>query len=209
MINLYNKDCMKAMKDMTDNQYDLAIVDPPYGIGGFSQGVNGKPQKWKIDWNNETPSINYFEELERVSKEQIIWGANYYNCFNGKGGAIVWYKDVKHPNMSKCEIASYSRLQKVDFFRKDWSSTDRYNELNKKDFDIHPCQKPISLYEWLLINYAKQGDKILDTHLGSGSIAIACHNLGYHLDAYEIDKEYYEATIKRLNNHKSQLRLYE
>jgi site-specific DNA-methyltransferase (adenine-specific) len=165
-------------------------------------------KKWQYEWNESIPLDDYFKELERVSKEQIIWGANYYNCFNGKGGAIVWYKDVKHPDMSKCEIASYSRLQKVDYFRKDWSNTDRYNELNKKDADVHPCQKPVSLYEFLLINYAKQNDKILDTHLGSGSIAIACHNLGFELTACELDTEYYKASIKRIKDHISQQRLF-
>ena len=98
-------DCLEAMKEMPDNQFDLAIVDPPYGIGNFNhrdKGIN-----WEYNWNDKIPTKKYFKELERVSKEQIIWGANYYNCFNGNGGAIIWYKDVSHPNMSKCEIASY------------------------------------------------------------------------------------------------------
>jgi site-specific DNA-methyltransferase (adenine-specific) len=205
-MKITNEDNMQLMSRYGDNYFDLAIVDPPYGIGNFNHQDKGV--KWEYDWNNKTPNIDYFKELERVSKEQIIWGANYYNCFNNKGGAIIWYKDVKHPNMSKCEIASYSRLKKVDFYRYDWSNTDRYNELNKKDFDIHPCQKPISLYEWLLMNYAKEGDKILDTHLGSGSIALACHNLGFDLTACELDKEYYEAALKRIEQHKAQTRLF-
>jgi site-specific DNA-methyltransferase (adenine-specific) len=207
-IQITNEDNMALMSRYDDNYFDLAIVDPPYGIGSFSQNVGNKEKKWQYEWNESIPLDDYFKELERVSKEQIIWGANYYNCFNGKGGAIVWYKDVKHPDMSKCEIASYSRLQKVDYFRKDWSNTDRYNELNKKDADVHPCQKPVSLYEFLLINYAKQNDKILDTHLGSGSIAIACHNLGFELTACELDTEYYKASIKRIKDHISQQRLF-
>lgn len=117
MIDLKNMDCLEAMKQMDDNQFDLAIVDPPYGIGNFNMEnqVNKKIKKWEYDWNDTIPQDEYFTQLKRVSKEQIIWGANYYNCFSEKGGAIVWYKDVKHPNMSKCEIASYSRLKKVDF----------------------------------------------------------------------------------------------
>ena len=206
MIKLYNKDCMEALKEFKDNQFDLAIVDPPYGIGNFIPQNKIKGKFNKVKWNDKTPKKEYFKELKRVSKEQIIWGANYYNCFNNKGGAIVWFKDVRHPNMSKCEIASYSRLKKVDFYRYDWSNTDKYNEL--RGADIHPCEKPVSLYEWLLMNYAKEGDKILDTHLGSASIAIACHNLGFDLEGYEIDKEYFEAAKKRLKQHKSQMQLF-
>jgi site-specific DNA-methyltransferase (adenine-specific) len=200
---------MVALKQMGDNEFDLAIVDPPYGIGNFIPQNKIKGKFDVVKWNNEIPLKEYFNELKRVSKEQIIWGANYYNCFNDKGGAIIWYKDVKHPNMSKCEIASYSRLKKVDFYRYDWSNTDKFNELRKNSGgEWHPCQKPIKLYEWLLMNYSKEGDKILDTHLGSGSIAIACHNLGFDLEGYELDKEYFEAAKKRLEQHQAQKRLF-
>jgi site-specific DNA-methyltransferase (adenine-specific) len=208
-ITITNEDNMAMMARYPDNYFDLAIVDPPYGIGSFSQGVGKKKKKWEYEWNEEIPINKYFNELERVSKEQIIWGANYYNCFNGNGGAIIWYKDVKHPSMSKCEIASYSRLQKVDYYRKDWSNTDRYNELNNKDMDCHPCQKPVNLYEWLLKNYAKEGDKILDTHLGSGSIAIACHNYNFELTACELDKDYYDNAIKRIKQHTAQTTIFD
>ncbi len=205
-MNITNECNMRLMARYEDNYFDLAIVDPPYGIGNFipQNRINGKFDK--VEWNDTIPNKEYFKELKRVSKERIIWGANYYNCFNDKGGAIVWFKDVRHPNMSKCEIASYSRLKKVDFYRYDWSNTDKYNEL--RGADIHPCEKPVSLYEWLLINYAKKGDKILDTHLGSGSIAIACHNLGFELTACELDNEYYNAAIKRIEQHKAQKRIF-
>jgi site-specific DNA-methyltransferase (adenine-specific) len=200
MIN--NKNCMEAMKEMSDNQFDLAIVDPPYGIGNFVQQTGNKRGK-KVNWNDKIPNKEYFTELERVSKEQIIWGANYYNCFNNKGGAIIWNKGVKREtNFSVCEIASYSRLKRVDYIEIKWQN------LNRDEKTIHPCQKPVKLYEWLLMNYAKEGDKILDTHLGSGSIAIACHNLGYEFTGYEIDKDYYECAIKRIEQHKSQQRLF-
>jgi site-specific DNA-methyltransferase (adenine-specific) len=193
---------MEAMKEMSDNQFDLAIVDPPYGIGNFVQQTGNKRGK-KVNWNDKIPNTEYFTELERVSKEQIIWGANYYNCFNNKGGAIIWNKGVKREtNFSVCEIASYSRLKRVDYIEIKWQN------LNRDEKTIHPCQKPVKLYEWLLMNYAKEGDKILDTHLGSGSIAIACHNLGYKFTGYEIDKYYYECAIKRIEQHKSQQRLF-
>jgi site-specific DNA-methyltransferase (adenine-specific) len=207
-ITITNEDNVLLMARYPDNYFDLAIVDPPYGIGQFNmeKQVNKTNKKWEYEWNNEIPNKEYFNELIRVSKEQIIWGANYYNCFNNRGGAIVWFKDVRHPNMSKCEIASYSRLKKVDFYRYDWSSTDKFNEL--RNTDIHPCQKPITLYKWLLENYAKEGDKILDTHLGSGSIAIACHDYGFDLTACELDKEYYEKAIERINNHVAQQKLF-
>jgi site-specific DNA-methyltransferase (adenine-specific) len=202
-----NEDCMEGMARYPDKYFDLAIVDPPYGIGQFNMEnqVNKNIKKWHYNWNNTIPNLNYFKELLRVSKEQIIWKANYYNCFNNKGGAIIWYKDVKHPNMSKCEIASYSRLKKVDFYRYDWSNTDKFNELRKTD--IHPCQKPVALYKWLLQNYAKQGDKILDTHLGSGSSRIAAYEMRFDFTAFELDKEYFEAQEKRYKAHIAQLKL--
>ena len=207
-MQITNEDNMELMGRYPDKYFDLAIVDPPYGIGNFNMQnqVSKKEIKWQYDWNNEIPNKEYFNELIRVSKEQIIWGANYYNCFNKKGGAIVWFKDVRHPNMSKCEIASYSRLKKVDFYRYDWSNTDKYNELRKTD--IHPCQKPVALYKWLLENYAKKGDKILDTHLGSGSIAIACYDLGFDLTACELDTDYFNAAMKRIADHKNQIKLF-
>jgi len=199
---IYNKDCMEAMKLMKDNQFDLAIVDPPYGIGNWVQQTGNKRGK-KVDWNDSTPNKQYFKELERVSKEQIIWGANYYNCFNNKGGAIVWDKKNPNPKFSKCEIASYSRLKRVDYV-----CIKHFGFVSDDNYKIHPCQKPVKLYEWILMNYAKEGDTILDTHLGSGSIAIACHNLGFDLTGYEIDKDYFDDANKRINAHKQQLKIF-
>ena len=200
-INLHLGDSLEAMKLMEDNAYDLAIVDPPYGIGNWVQqtgNVRGKA----VDWNDSIPSKDYFQQLKRVSKEQIIWGANYYNCFE-KGGAIVWNKHVKREtNLSVCEIASYSRLKRVDYIDLIWQN------LNRKEESIHPCQKPIKLYEWLLKNYAKEGDKILDTHGGSMSIALACHNLKFDLDLWELDEDYHAAGVKRFEQHKKQLQLF-
>ena len=201
-MTITNEDNMELMARYEDNYFDLAIVDPPYGIGNWVQQTGNKRGK-KVNWNDSIPNKQYFKELERVSKEQIIWGANYYNCFNNKGGAIIWDKGVKREtNFSVCEIASYSRLKRVDYVKIKWQN------LNRTEITLHPCQKPIALYEWLLMNYAKEGDRILDTHLGSGSIAIACHNLGYDLTACELDTEYFNAAIKRTEQHKQQLTIF-
>jgi site-specific DNA-methyltransferase (adenine-specific) len=191
---------MVALKQMRDNEFDLAIADPPFGIGNFVQTNNrGK----KVEWNNSTPNKEYFNELKRVSKERIIFGANYYNCFEENGGAIVWVKNQPMPNFSKCVIASCSIHKKIEMYNQTWT-----NFVAKERRGIHPCEMPVQLYEWLLMNYATEGDKILDTHLGSGSIAIACHNLGFDLEGYELDKDYFEDAKKRLGQHQAQKRLF-
>lgn len=212
MINMYNCDCMEFMAACKDKQYELAIVDPPYGIGDFqttgdaNQYKKHKEKKYQDvkKWNMDIPTPEYFSELKRISVNQIIWGANYYNCF--ESGALVWWKNIGHPNMSQCEIASLSFQKKVDFIHINWASG-FYRTISEGE-TIHPCQKPVALYKWLLNNYAKQGDKILDTHGGSMSIAIACYDLGFDLDLYEIDKEYFEAGKTRLEKHMSQLQMF-
>jgi site-specific DNA-methyltransferase (adenine-specific) len=215
-MKIYNQDCLEAMKQMKDNQFDLAIVDPPYGINadvknnGKNSDRHEKTSKAKINtyrktnWDNEIPKDNYFKEVKRVSKKQIIWGANFFGL---KGGMLYWHKQVTMPTYSQGEIAWLSWLKKIDFIDIAWHGMIQH-DMKNKEIRIHPTQKPVKLYEWLLMNYAKKGDKILDTHLGSGSIAIACHNLGYDLTGYEIDKDYYEAAIKRIEQHKSQIRMF-
>ena len=197
---------MEAMKDMADNQYDLAIVDPPYGLERFKASDGGNSKKIKSfgdknkNWNNIKPNKEFFNELFRVSKYQIIWGSNNFVLPTSEY-FIIWQK-------SNALDFSFAMVEQA------WTNVKKPAKLfvnlhvHNKDKRIHPTQKPVKLYEWLLMNYAKKGYKILDTHLGSGSIAIACHNLGYDLDAYEIDKEYYEATMKRFNNHTSQKQLW-
>ena len=192
MINIYNKDCLEAMKEMSDNEFDLAIVDPPYGIG-MSKGAgetrgDGKKKKdlyTPKEWDNERPSKEYFNELIRVSKEQIIWGGNYFADLLKASRCWIYWRKKMGGNYSDGELA--------------WTSFDKilkeYTKRPQQGNRIHPTQKPVKLYEWLLMNYAKEGDKILDTHLGSGSIVIACHNLGYDLTGYELDKEYYDNAI--------------
>jgi len=209
-IDLLNMDCMDYMRELPANAFELAIVDPPYGIGNWICQGGSSDKSIRIDakdalvtWNDDIPDMIYFNELLRVSKNQIIWGANYYNIFPLSGGAIVWYKSVVHPNFSKCEIASCSFHKKVEYVSIPWRNIAR-----DEDATIHPCQKPIKLYEWIMTKYAKEGDRILDTHLGSGSSAIAEHNLGFDLVGIELDADYFAAAKQRLDNHMKQPALF-
>ena len=211
-IKLNNQDCLEAMRQMTDNQFDLAIVDPPYGIGFGSYNRTpsdkaGKRHKQK-DWDESIPTQEYFDELQRVSKNQIVWGGNYFPPLwdNGCKGFIFWYKGNPVPNFSDGELAwtSFNKVAKQFDFRYYGGLEGNTSASNK----IHPTQKPVKLYEWLLDNYAEEGQTILDTHLGSGSIALACHNRGFDLTAFEIDKEYFEAAKKRLEIHQAQLTMF-
>jgi len=210
MIQITNEDNMKLMARYEDNHFDLAIVDPPYNVGASdgsfgNRGYDSKTSKLKHYANHDkTPDELYFKELFRVSKNQIIWGSNYYPQHLNHSGAIVWHKKNDGP-LSDCEIAFQSFDKKVKYVWAEWQGFLKGGEKSQR---IHPNQKPIKLYEWLLMNYAKEGDKILDTHLGSGSIAIACHNLGFDLTACELDKDYYEAATKRLAQHQAQLTMF-
>ena len=208
-MTITNEDNMELMTRYEDNYFDLAIVDPPYGIGisGQKEVKKGKKSDRKghkqKDWDNAIPTSEYFKELFRVSKNQIIWGANYFveHLTKGTKGWIVWDKAQYGLTMSDCELAYSSFDKATRVYVKNRAVLIGQNT-------IHPTEKPIKLYEWLLINYAKEGNKILDTHLGSGSIAIACHNLGYDLTACELDKEYYESAMKRIEQHKQQIRMF-
>ena len=207
-IEITNECNMELMARYPDNYFDLAIVDPPYGIGidgqkeSIKKGVQiRKKHKFK-EWDNAIPSAEYFAELKRVSKNQIIWGGNYFTEHLKPTKAwVFWYKAQQGLTMSDGEMAWTSLKKVTRMFT--LHRTHVWQEKPK-----HPTQKPVKLYEWLLMNYAKEGDKILDTHLGSGSIAIACHNLKFDLTACELDAEYYNASIKRINNHINQQRLF-
>ncbi len=210
-MTITNEDNMKLMARYEDNHFDLAIVDPPYGIKKDGQrkevytGKKAKHNKKHYEykgWDNKTPTKKYFEELKRVSKNQIIWGANYFiENLNSSSCFIFWDKGQKL-DQADGELA-YCSIQKP--IR---SVTINRCFIAKNGGSIHPTQKPVKLYEWLLKNYAKEGDKILDTHLGSGSIAIACHNMHFDLTACELDKEYFDKAMKRINEHVSQKRLF-
>jgi site-specific DNA-methyltransferase (adenine-specific) len=199
-ISITNEDNMELMARYPDNYFELAIVDPPYGIDINSSGTHFK-EKYDIkEWDKSTPSTEYFNELKRVSKNQIVWGGNYFldrlgncKCF------IIWDKKIAEDmSFAMCEMAWTSFKNGAKIYKNTATQINR----------IHPTQKPIKLYEWLLMRYAKEGDKILDTHLGSGSIALACHNLKFDLTACELDKDYYDASLKRLHNHQSQLTMF-
>lgn len=196
---LYNMDCMEGMKQIPDKYFELAIVDPPYGISITDSGRLGKYNKNENRWDDAVPTEDYFKELFRVSKNQIIWGGNYF-ALPPTRGFIIWDKQQPQDiSFASCEFA--------------WSSFDRsaktfyYSPFRKDEVRIHPTQKPVALYEWLLNNYATKGDKILDTHVGSGSSLIACYNLEFDFMGFEIDKDYYELASKRLKEHQKQLRL--
>jgi len=206
MIELINGDCMDYMKELKDNAFDLAIVDPPYGIGrdGSLKSTSKHGGRKKHDfkgWDNSIPDEVYFNELFRVSKNQIIWGANYFTKYlPASMGWIFWDKGQRICN-SDGELAytSFNRALRVV----------EYNRVELlKEGTIHPTQKPIVLYEWLLINYAEKGQKILDTHLGSGSSAIAADILGFDFVGCELDKDYYSDAKLRLENHQRQLKLF-
>jgi len=203
-----NEDNMELMARYPDKYFDLAIVDPPYGINRSGQKEtftkNPKHKRKHFEhkgWDNETPKKEYFDELFRISKNQIIWGANYFTKYIPSSMGWIFWDKGQDLSMSDGELAftSFNKaLRRIIINR---------GQLMIEGGTQHPTQKPVKLYKWLLKNYAKEGDKILDTHLGSGSIAIACHDLGFDLTACELDTDYYNAAIKRLTDHQKQLKL--
>jgi len=201
-IEITNEDNMNLMARYPDKYFDLAIVDPPYGIERFKKGGShvNKYGSENGQWNNEKPTKIYFDELFRVSKNQIIWGANNFQLPTSEY-FIIWQKsNAEDFSFAMCEMAWTNCKVPAKVYKKLHITVEDKNK-------IHPTQKPIELYKWLLDKYAKQDNKILDTHLGSGSIAIACHDYGFELTACELDKEYYDKAIKRINNHVAQLKL--
>ena len=205
-IKLINCDCMELLKQTPDNYYSLALVDPPYGIGinvsmGRRKGDKKSTYKPFAGEDKQIPTKDYFEELFRVSQNQIIWGGNYMTNFLYPSPCwLMWDKGFsENVTFAQYELAWTSFVTSAKKY--DYNAAKNNNR-------IHPTQKPVALYKWLLKNYAKQGDKILDTHFGSLSIGIACHDMGFELTACELDKEYYEAGKKRLINHQKQLNLF-
>jgi site-specific DNA-methyltransferase (adenine-specific) len=205
-MKITNEDNMELMARYEDNHFDLAIVDPPYGIGHSLLSSETRGSKFvrterHLEWD-VLPSKEYFSELKRVSKNQIIWGGNYFlDYLPSTRGMLIWDK-IQIFSGADFEFAWTSFDTSAKAFR--MSRVEAYGNINK----IHPTQKPVKIYEWILTNYAKEGDKILDTHLGSGSIAIACHNRKFDLTACELDKEYFDAAMKRIQQHKRQLQLF-
>ncbi len=216
MIELHNIDCMEYMKGLDDNAFELAIVDPPYGIGenGSTNKSRGKMAIAK-DYKSfaggdiEPPNADYFKELQRVSKNQIIWGANHFmqNICLGSSCWIVWDKLTGESDFADCELAYTSFKTAVRKFEFRWSGM-LQGDMKNKEHRIHPTQKPVKLYEWLLANYAKEGDKILDTHLGSGSSAIAAHYGGFDFVGCELDEDYFKAASERIERETAQLDMF-
>lgn len=201
----FNADCMELLKQTPDKFYDLCICDPPYGIGmdGGNVGYKGFNNLEKKGWDKEIPPNVYFQELFRVSKNQIIWGGNYFplpptRCF------LIWDKGAgfKGRTYAEAELAWTSFDQNVRIYVRDPLCNGDYHG------KIHPTQKPVALYEWLLTHYAKPGDRILDTHLGSGSSRIAAYNLGFDFVGCEIDKDYFDAQEARFAAHAAQCSLF-
>lgn len=205
-LDLRRADCMEMMAEFPDGYFDLAIVDPPYGIGmsGGNVGYKGNNNLPRKDWDNEIPPPQYFTEIKRVSKDQIIWGANYFPTVWPIKSWIVWDKGegFKGRTYAEGELAATSHDKNAKIFKHD--------PLSNRDYvgKIHPTQKPVALYRWLLSNYAQPGQRILDTHLGSGSHAIACYYAGMHLTACEIDEDYFKAASERIKRETAQTVLF-
>jgi len=213
-INFFNCDNIEFMKTKPEKYYDLAIVDPPYGIDADKKNSirdlkTKKSATLSKDYGNQSwdsciPTEEYFAELKRVSKKQIIWGANFFNL---QGGMLYWHKHVTMPTYSTGELAYLSWLNKIDFVEITWHGMLQYDMKNKED-RIHPTQKPIMLYRWLLDKYAEKGNKIIDTHGGSFTNAIACDMEGFDLDIIEIDGTYFDNGVQAFDKYKQQLNLF-
>jgi site-specific DNA-methyltransferase (adenine-specific) len=215
-INLIHGDSLQALKSYGDNHFDWAIVDPPYGIDiankfAATSGKMGKAARKSTfthkDWDKNVPDANYFAELKRVSKNQIIWGWNYYVAYlNTCPSYIVWNKKT-NGGFADCESDWCSKQGAARVFEYLWNGMLQQN-MKDKEIRIHPTQKPVALYKWLLETYTSEGDLILDTHLGSGSIAIASHYMKRNFVGYEIDQEYYENACKRFKEQTAQVALW-
>lgn len=215
---LYNLDCMEAMREIPDKYFQLAIVDVPYGINeaastryGTQYGHAKAPcaSYSRKAWDKTPPPPEYFQELFRISRNQIIWGANHFisripfdsPCW------IVWDKENGGNDFADCELAWTSFRTAVRIFRFKWHGM-LQGDMKHKEIRIHPTQKPVRLYEWLLTHYAQDGDRIIDTHAGSASSLIACHRLGFEFLGFEIDAEYFKASQERLAAEMAQISLF-
>ena len=214
-IAIYNMDCMELLRQTPDKYYSLCVVDPPYGINVARTGKVGGGKCAKVtnygakQWDNSAPNNEYFKEIQRVSKNQIIWGANHFmdKVMKGSPCWIVWDKD-NSGNFADCELAYTSFDSAVRIFKFTWNGMIQ-GDMKNKESRIHPTQKPVKLYEWLLTNYAKPGQTILDTHLGSGSSAIAANNLGFEFVGCELDADYFASACQRIENAQRQVSLFD
>lgn len=216
-IEFHNLDCMIGMKEYPDKHFDLAIVDVPYGISIFgtknkTRSRLAKSKDYKPFYGDDlaAPPREYFEQLMRVSKNQIIWGANHFISFIPFDSScwIVWDKDNGDNDFADCELAWTSFKSAVRKIKYKWQGMIQEN-MKSREYRIHPTQKPVDLYKFLLNNYAGPGDKILDTHVGSASSLIACHDLSFDAVGYEIDKTYFDLADRRLRDHRAQMNLFD
>lgn len=214
---VYNMDCLPAMREFQDKHFDLAIVDPPYGIEKEISVGGKESSRSTVNFHNryksgtlwdKKPTVEYFDELFRVSNNQIICGGNYFPelWLAPVRGFIFWYKETPVPNFSDGELLWTSFKKPAKFFKHRYTNILDGNNV-RADIE-HPTAKPVALYKWLLKNYAKEGDKILDSHMGSQSSRIAAFDMGFDFTGYELDKDYFEAGCKRFEQHKSQLKLF-
>lgn len=201
-IELHNIDCLPFMKQCEDKQFDLAIVDPPYAINIENSGTMFKKFGSTKGWDSNRPNKEYFEELKRISKNQIVWGGNYFFDLLGQTKCVIWWDKMNGTNMMADGELAWTNFDKHS------KRFEMHHFSSGYDKKIHPTQKPTKLYEWCLMNFAERGQKIIDTHLGSGSIAIACDKLGFDLVATEIDKDYFDKANKRLNQYRQQQTLF-
>jgi site-specific DNA-methyltransferase (adenine-specific)/modification methylase len=195
---LYLGDCLQIMPTL--GKVDAVVTDPPFGVGNFVQNT-GNIRGEKVEWNNNTPNKKVFDVIKNISTHRIIWGANYFNCFEENGGAIVWIKNQPMPNFSKCEIASCSHLKKTEVFNITWT-----NFVNTKESN-HPCERPSSLYE-MCINYLPYSETILDPFMGSGTTGVACANLGRKFIGVELEERYFDIACKRIDQAQRQGKLF-
>lgn len=210
-LDARQQDCMELMAEYPDKHFDLAIVDPPYGIGEDGKKNHSRSRMAVAQeyipkaWDRATPPVEYFDELRRVSKEQIIWGANHFmeKVMRGSPSWIIWDKENGENDFADAELAYTSHKKAARIFRFRWAGM-LQGDMKNKEARIHPTQKPVALYNWCLANYAKPGMRLLDTHMGSGSIAIACHYARLHLTASEIDKDYFKAACARIERETAQ-----
>ena len=216
LLDIRHADCMDLMREFPDKHFDLAVVDPPYGIGedgakNHSRGKAAPPTMYADkSWDSITPPVEYFEELQRVSKNQIMWGANHYmeKVKRGSSSWIIWDKENGDNDFADAELAFTSHKKAARMFRFRWAGM-LQGDMKNKESRIHPTQKPVKLYDWIFANYAERGMEILDTHLGSGSIAIAAHYAGMKLTACELDADYYKAACERIERETAQTTLFE
>lgn len=205
---LYLGDCMEIMKDMPDKSVDAVITDPPFGIGNFVQVSGrimgrGENRGKRVTWNNESPGADIFSLIRKISMQRIIWGANFFNCFEDNGGAIVWVKRQFMPNFSKAEIASCTHFKKTEIVEIPWTN---FVATHKAETD-HPCERPTELYRWC-IEYLPYCHLIMDPFMGSGSTGVACMNIGRKFIGIEIEPKYFDIACKRIDMAERQGKLF-